>query len=152
MTIAFTRYGFSSEAEHVDKMVQQNRDYLQKSSAFGIESLLRDELAEAWAECQTGNWDGYDAEPVSQVALRNMYIFLEALPLGLCRPSVSADPHGHLTLEWYRNPTRVLSVAVSPDDLVHYSALLGASKTCGTETFFGEVPEIIINLVHRVYS
>jgi hypothetical protein len=144
--------GVSNAAQYIEDATRRDRRYLHKSSAVGIESVLRDELAEAWIECQEPGWDGYAALPVSPDALRNTYTFLEALPLGFRRPSIGADPHGNLSVEWYRSPTRVLSVGVSSDGLLHYAALLGANRTCGTETFFGDVPEIILNLVRRVYS
>ncbi len=144
--------GVSGVAQYIEDATRRDRRYLHKSSAFGIQSVLRDELAEAWEECHQPNWDGYDALPVSRDALRNMYTFLEAMPLGFPRPTIGADPHGHLSVEWYRSPRRVLSVSVSDDDLLHYAALLGSNSTCGTETYFGEVPESILNLVRRVYS
>jgi len=143
--------GVSDEARFVDDATRDNHRYLQKSSAFGVESVLRDELAEAWLECREPGWDGHEALPVSQDALRNMYAFLEALPLGFPHPSIGADPHGHLSAEWYRNPRRVLSVGVSPDEVLHYGALLGSSRTCGTETFYGEIPKTILDLVRRVF-
>ena len=152
MTEAVAMRGVSNEAQYVENETRHDRRHLHQSSAFGIEDLLRDELAEAWAECQQPNWDGHNALPVSRDALRNLYTFLEAMPLGFPRPTIGADPHGHLSVEWYRSPRRVLSVSVSDDDLLHYAALLGANNTCGTETYFGEVPETILDLVRRVYS
>ncbi|MFH1746389.1 MAG: hypothetical protein ABIG44_05020 [Planctomycetota bacterium] len=152
MNLAVISHGFSEAAQYIDDETQRDRRYLHKSSAFGIESVLRDALAEVWAECQQPNWDGHDALPVSQDALRNMYMFLEALPLGIRRPTIGADPNGQLSAEWHRNPRRVLSLSISSDGLMHYAALLGSNKTCGTETFFGETPEIILSLIRRVYS
>jgi hypothetical protein len=145
-------WGVSSAARYVEDATRRYRRYLHKSAAFGVESVLRDDLAEAWVECQQPNWDGYDALPVSRDALRNMYTFLEALPPGSARPTIGADPHGHLSVEWYRNPRRILSVAVTDDDLLHYAALLGSNSTHGTEVFYDDVPDTILNLVKRVYS
>jgi hypothetical protein len=97
-------------------------------------------------------WYGYNSLPVTQDALRNAYMFLETLPLGFPRPSIAADPHGHVSLEWYRDRQRLLSVGVSPDGFLHYAALIGPNKVCGTEAFFGEAPRTILELVRRVYS
>jgi hypothetical protein len=142
----------SVEAQFIDETTREDRSILQESSAFGIEQLLRHELAETWVECQQPDWDGYGALPVSQEAMLNMRDFLIVLPLGIHHPSIGADPCGHLSAEWYRSPRRVLSVTVSSDMLLHYAALLGPNKTCGTETFYDEVPDTILNLVRRVYS
>lgn len=152
MTQAVVLRGVSDAARYIEDATRHSRRYLHKSSAFGVESVLRDELAEAWAECRESDWDGHEALPVSQDALRNMYTFLEALPFGFPHPSIGADPHGHFSVEWYRSPRRVLSVAVSPDDVLHYAALLGSNRTSGTETFFGEIPDGILDLVRRVFS
>jgi len=152
MPQAVLNRGVSPEARFIEDATRRDRKHLDKSSAIGMERVLRGELTEVWNECQESNWDGYDALPVSRDALQNMRTFLEALPLGSQRPTIGADPSGNLSVEWYRNPRRVLSVSVSAEDLLHYAALLGSSKTCGTETFFDEVPKSILDLVRRVYS
>ncbi len=149
---AMTYCGFSDAARYIEKEEQRARRHLHGSAAFGIESVLREELADVWEECREPNWDGYDALPVSREALQNTSLFLESLPLGCRHPSIGADPHGHLSVEWYRSPRRVLSISVTADGLLHYAALLGPNETCGTETFFGEVPDTILALVRRVYS
>ncbi|MCH8250815.1 MAG: hypothetical protein IID36_00025 [Planctomycetes bacterium] len=152
MTSATLTSGVSDAAQFIADTTQRNREHMDKSLAVGFERILRGELTEVWEECKYANWDGYDALPVSEDAFRNMQSFLEALPLGFPRPTIGADPHGHLSVEWYRSLRRVLSVAVSDDELLHYAALLGSNKTCGTETFYDEVPESILSLVRRVYS
>ena len=152
MTTAVMERGVSEEAQYVAAETDSDRQHMNTSSAVGFERILRGELAEVWEECRQADWDGYDALPVSRDALRKMYTFLEALPLGSQRPTIGADPHGHLSVEWYRSLRRVLCVAVSDDDLLHYAALLGSNKTSGTETFYDEVPESILSLVRRVYS
>jgi len=38
---------------------------LQKSAAFGIENVIRGELADVWQECSQQNRDGYNALPVT---------------------------------------------------------------------------------------
>ncbi len=152
MSVAAGFCGVSGAARFIEESTRRQWRHLQKSSAVGIERVLRDDLAEVWAECQLPDWDGHGALPVSRTALRNMRDFLEALPLGFPHPTIAADPHGHLSVEWYRSPRRVLSVSVSDDDLLHYAALLGSSRTCGTETFYGEAPDTILGLIRRVYS
>ena len=65
-------------------------------------------------------------------------------------PSIGAEPDGQITVEWYRSPQRTLSVSISPDGELHYAALLGSAKTCGTEPFTGAVPNVVADLIHRV--
>ncbi len=152
MNSNLTTRGFSDAAAFVSRQATEGRKRLHESSAFGIESTLRDEFAAVWEECRDANWDGYNAQPVTQDVLRNAYVFLEALPFGFPRPSIGAEPDGDLTLEWHRSARRTLSVSVNPYGELHYSALFGPNRVYGTEAFFGDVPETILSLVRRVYT
>ena len=103
-----------------------------------------------WDDCQQPNWDGFNALPVEQDAYQAAYRLIESLPLGFPRPSVGAEPDGQITLEWYRSPSRTLSVSVDPDGLLHYAGLFGADKRYGTLTFFSAAPEELIQLVRKL--
>ena len=105
-----------------------------------------------WEECREPNWDGYDSLPVTWDTYNNAERFLLALPFGTPIPSIGAEPDGHITLEWHHSRRRTLSVSISPNDELHYAALLGPGRTCGTEPFFGEVPKAILDLIGRVYT
>lgn len=144
-----TTAGFSPEAEFVAKATRAGYRRLQSSNALGIEPSL-DELGTVWEECRLPNWDGYGAAPVSQDTLRNTYTLLESLPLGMPRPSIGAEPDGQLTLEWHRSSRRTLSVSVTPDGELHFAALLGPNRVYGTEVFFGDVPQRILELIRQV--
>ena len=152
MTNGLLTRGFSETAQFIEETRSEGRRHLQQSNAFGIEDTLRDELATVWEECRQPNWDGFQALPVIQDALRNAYRFLELLPLGFPAPSIGAEPDGHLTLEWHRGARRTLSVSVSPDGDLHYAALIGPNQVYGTETFVDEIPDTIIALIWRIYS
>ena len=148
-----TQYlGESQAAQFVRDQIAQHNRFLHKSAAIGIEKVIREELADVWEECREPNWDGYDALPVTWDTYNNAKRFLLALPFGIPTPSVGAEPDGHVTLEWHHSRRRTLSVSISPDDELHYAALLGPGKTCGTEPFFGEIPRIILDSIGRVYS
>jgi len=144
--------GFSSSAQYVETTARRGRRGLQESNVFGLEGLLREELATVWEECRAADWDDMGAIAVTQDTLRNAYCFLESLPIGFPAPSIGAEPDGHLTLEWHRTARRTLSVSVSPDDELHYAGLFGPSRVFGTEAFFGEAPDSILELVRRIYK
>ena len=147
MNDALLYRGVSDAARYVDKMAAEDRKSLHETSVFGIESMLREELASVWEECREPNWDGFGALAVTNDTLRNAYIFLENMPLGCPRPSIGAEPDGHLTLEWYRSPRRTLSVSITPDGQLHYAALFGPNRKYGTEAFFGDLPDTIRDLI-----
>lgn len=106
----------------------------------------------AFGECREANWDGYQAEPVSVETYQLAVQFLKALPLGASEPAIGAEPEGNLTMEWYRSPNGTLSVSISPESELHYAALIGSRKAYGTETFFGDVPGPVMNLINRIMS
>ncbi len=151
MTATQTR-GESSAAQFVQEQVARQNRFLQKSAALGIEHLIREELAEVWEECSQPDWDAYNALPVGWDSLVNAHRLLLALPLGMKLPSIGAIPSGHITLEWHHSRRRSLTVTVSPDGDLHYAALLGPGRTCGTEPFFDEAPQTILDLIARVYQ
>lgn len=141
--------GFSDAARFIAEAARETDEALRSSASLSKQPAY-DELAEVWEDCKTPNWDGYDALPVEQETFRNAYLFIESLPLGIPLPSLGAEPDGHLALEWYRNPRWTLSVSVGPAGTLYYAALFGSSDIRGSEPFFGDVPEIILNLIRRV--
>jgi hypothetical protein len=116
------------------------------------EDEVFEELAEIIADCAAPNWDGYGAASVLSDTAGQARCFIEALPIGMPMPTISAEPDGHITLEWHRSPRWTLSISVSPEGDLHYAALLGASKAYGSEPFFGDVPMPILGLISRVNS
>jgi hypothetical protein len=109
-----------------------------------------DELAEVWANCRTPGWDGYGALAVEPETHRQACRLLQALPAEAPPTSVGAEPDGHVTLEWYRDPRWLLSVSVSPTGMLHYAALFGAGDVRGAEPFADEVPELVLHLIRRM--
>lgn len=132
----------------IDRAAQKPRDTFRGSILGHQESL--EELHDVWEECQTPDWDGYDALAVEHDTYRRAYALIESLPLGFPRPTIGAEPDGQLTLEWRKTSTRLLSVSVDPDGLLHYAGMFGASKRYGTLAFFYTAPQELIQLVQRL--
>ena len=76
---------------------------------------------------------------------------IESLPLGFPSPSLSAQPDGQLTLEWYRSPTRNFSISVDPDRLIHYAGLFGFEEHYGNMPLTADLPDKILRLATEVY-
>lgn len=143
--------GTSSESIFVAKQYALEYQRLQESYTLGqFAKGLRNEVLRVCEECTTSGWDGYGAEPVKLQAGEYALSFLALLPVGTPAPSVSADPDGDITLEWYESPRQTLSVSVSPDGLLHYAALIGASKHHGSVPFYGNMPHTIPDLIYQV--
>lgn len=85
---------------------------------------------------------------VRESASRLMKLLLSEFP----PPNVSAEPDGHINLEWYRNPRRVISVSVGPSDRLHWAALIGSESPRGSVRFIDRVPESILRYISRVFQ
>ena len=109
-----------------------------------------EELLKTFEECREPNWDGYGAQSVREETYHLAHQFLAALSLRTPVPSIGAEPDGHITAEWHRSPQRTLSVSISSDGDLHYAALLGAERICGTETFRARMPQVLSDLIARI--
>lgn len=132
-------------ADLIDEATRKPREAYRYSILGHAEAF--DELAEVYEECRQPGWDGYGALPVENETLRGAYTLIESLPLGFPRPSISAEPDGQLTFEWYKSPARTLSVSVDPDGFLHYAGLYGASKRYGTLDYSLSAPPELLQLV-----
>ncbi len=140
----------SDAGRQVDDQVEKINRRLQCSFAIGTVSQVRGELADVFMECMEADWDGHNAMPVTFDAYQLAERFLLSLPLGIHRPSIGAEPDGHLTLEWYGGVRRTLSVSIDPSGFVHYAALVGPEREYGTKVFADSVPQVILDLIERV--
>ena len=131
--------------EIMDRAALQPRDLLRNSVLGHQESL--EELAEVWDECRAPNWDGYGALAIEQDTFSKAYMLIDSLPFAFPRPEIGAEPDGQLTLEWRKSPTRVLSVSVDPDGLLHFAGIFGADKQYGTLALYSSAPKKLLQLV-----
>lgn len=142
--------GFSEAAEIVEQASRRQSHHFNESVTYSKQSAY-DELWDVWQECREPNWDGYDALPVDRETLNVAYRLIETLPWGCPLPSsVGAEPDGHLALEWHHNPRWTLSVSVSPEETLHYAALLGTEDPHGSCPFFGDISKSLLSLIRRV--
>jgi hypothetical protein len=152
MTVLPVERGVSDAARYIDRTTRDWQRYLRNSKVLGDADAVQDELAAVYQECRVRDWDGFDAMPVEQDTLQNASVLLESLPLGIPSPSIGAEPDGHLTLEWHRSANRTLSVSVDAQGDLHYAALVGPNRRFGKEAFFGETPNVILELIQLVYA
>lgn len=146
-------HGKSELADFVSRQSEDGRRSLRDSFYFGFDVReVSNELFAVAEECKSANWDGQGALPVSEESYRAAFRFLEALPLGVTAPSVGIEPDGEMTLEWYHSPRKTLSISFSKNGELHYAALIGVSKSYGTEPFFGDIPKTIMDLITRVMA
>lgn len=141
----------SKTADYIAQQSKDERRPLQAAYSLGLGMMDGfNELYKTAKECSVANWDGYGAVPVASETFTQAKNFLEALPLGTIVPTIGAEPDGHITLEWYNSVRRTLSISISPEGELHYAALLGHKKRYGTEPFWGDVPDVIMDIIRQV--
>ena len=143
--------GASEESAYVSKECYAERENLERTESLGRnKQAAYQDLCEVADECREPKWAGHASAPVLEETYRHAYSFLEALPSSMVMPEAGAEPDGHLTLEWYKKPRHVLSLSISPDSQLYYASMRGNKKQNGAMPFFGDVPEEILALIHKL--
>ena len=109
-------------------------------------------LWNAIAECSEDDWDGYGARRVDSKSYENSLRFLDMLPGTIPAPEVAVEPDGMVAFEWHEEPMWVFSVSFETNGELVYADLFGNSKTHGTENFGEELPQIILENIHKINS
>jgi hypothetical protein len=112
--------------------------------------LLADLLCAA-AETASDEWQAQGGAAARFETFGQALAFLMTLPLNLPRPEIMAEQNGDITFEWYAGPRRVLSAILGPRPALAYAALIDASTARGTEPFLGRFPQILSDLLTRIY-
>ena len=148
-----TTQAASKEAGLVCEAIRETRGQFQKTETFGfVPRNVLEDLEKIRSTCSEEGWDGFDATPISDSVIQQAKAFLSTMPLDMHPIDVSPEPDGHISFEWYRATTRVLSVSVSPSGDMHYAAIIGPAKSYGTEPFTGVFPCQISGLIDRIFA
>lgn len=115
-------------------------------------AALLAEIDELYDRCSEPGWDGYGALAISEDTYEEARQFVHLLPSVCPTPSVTPEPSGHITFEWYRSPRRVLVVSLDGTRTLVYAGLYGVRKRSGTEPYEASLPAIIIDSLSRLYA
>jgi hypothetical protein len=141
-----------SEAAKLLEQTQRGIDSRCRYAVTLSRQQALDAVWEVWQATEEG-WSTAEGEMAISQEVRDTAIrFVEALPLAFPQPSISAEPDGHINLEWYRNPRRVISVSVAPSDRLHWAALIGSESPRGSARFIDRIPESILRYIARVFQ
>ena len=119
-------------------------------------TLSRNEAMEAVFDAWQSNDEAWklsaDEVAVSEEVKDTAILFIQNLPLGFPQPEVSAEPDGHINLEWYRNPRRVISVSIAPNNRLHWASLIGTESPRGAVRYVDRIPSMILDQIARVFE
>ena len=115
-----------------------------------MNSELTRRIEEIAHECSVPGWDGYGANAVTSAAVVDALSLAEAIDSSVLVPEVGAEPDGAMTFEWHRSARLTLSVSVQGSGVLHYAALMGTERICGTEAFRARLPAVLSDLIMRI--
>lgn len=145
-----TALAASEDGQLVEESFEEVRRRFHDLDASGVEQFVTTELAATRREASGPGWDGHNGEPVSGRAIELAELFVRRLPLGFPLPTSGAEPDGHVTLEWYRGASRMISVSVDPTGWLHFACIKDVSRTDGMYPFVDEVPAELLDLIEKV--
>ena len=112
-------------------------------------------LYDLYLECNCRNWDGYDADPVTEENINIAKdLAMAVIEAGLPMPEFGADPDGEVMLDWYgpNRPNRsVISMSIGPSGQIAWaSALPDGSRVRGSTTFKGKLDDTIKQAIQDI--
>lgn len=108
-------------------------------------------LYELAAECAEVDWDGCDAEAVSQSAVEHSAHFIRRLPEELPLPEISVEPDGEIAFDWSPTPAQTFSVSIGATDRMPCAWVNGTEH--GHAVAYsnnGEIPSRILQEIQRI--
>lgn len=141
--------GFSEAAETLERVWGDEAKRSDETVTFSRRPLY-DQLIDVYLQCSQPRWEGEDSERVNRETLMIAKQFVESLPTAYRTPTISGEPDGHISLEWYVHPRRILTVSINPNGILHWAALIGAEDPRGSCPFYGEMPRTLLYWIGRV--
>jgi hypothetical protein len=141
----------SEPAERIVEMREDIRRHLLGSFVIsGATEQALAELEDVCDEASRAGWDGYDAQPLNQVACGFAELFLSALPTTAPRPEVSASTDGEVALDWQFGERKALTVSIGSNGRCTFAWILGQNKNRGTAWFEDEIPASIVFALNQL--
>jgi len=142
-------YASGLEAQSLNEQIRDvERSFAGAESLHG--QVVR-EFEDLFLDCREANWDGYDAEPVSNEAFVRADNFLRECLKSFPPPSPSVIPSGSLTFEWVVSHNRRFMVSVGKGDKISYAGLSGSDTLHGTAVFISKLPSEVNGYLRNLY-
>lgn len=129
------------ESRVLKNLLSGVRKHLEKITSFSKDSL-KNSLLEIRKECDSPNWDGYNAEPINKAALQEAGHLIDSLPYTTVLPDVIPTPSGGVAFEWHHQRNALL-LTVSGNNKINYAAKLTGEPIHGNAKFLETIPDQI---------
>lgn len=149
--MAATCFGTSEAARLIEQTRSEILDRCNHSVTLSRQDTI-EAIFEAWQTADGSGKLNADEVAVSEDVTDAAVRFIRNLPLGFPQPEVTAEPDGHINLEWYRSPRRVVSVSIAPNNRLHWAALIGTESPRGAVRYIERIPTTILDQIARVFE
>ncbi len=141
--------GLSKTAQLLERTQGSILERYRQAVTVSRQELL-DSLFETWRSANETWKVGEDEQIIEEDVMETALRLIQSLPLGTPLPSVTGEPDGHINLEWYRSPRRLLTISVAPYGRLHWAALIGTEDPRGSCQFVNRVPKTLLYYISRI--
>lgn len=151
-----SRTGLSPENARSNQHLEDIYEEQKVSISFIHKILLAaklKELNEIYRECSSPNWDGYNANPISEDTLYQAIGIIELLSndyLNLSIPDIAPEPDGDIAFEWEDNDGYTFGFSVNENKTINYAGIFGPNTVHGNEIFIDTLPPAIVYNLNRL--
>ncbi len=139
--------GFGETSNKLDEMFEDFFEHRDQSLFLGWRRELKNSVAEVTQEASEHGWDGYDAEPVTDLAYLTARRFIDLLAESALLPDVVPAPDGEIAFEWDHSSNCFFTVTTNQGLLV-YAGIFGHDrKQYGQEPLGVELPQTIAKIL-----
>jgi len=124
---SLTLTGSNSEiGDFVGETLDSFQDHIESCGSFCVsKSQALEELVALYEEASENNWDGEESLKVDYEAFEKAFLLLESMPETWEKPEIDAEPDGEISIEWYVEPYRRISVSMGKENRIAYAWLKG---------------------------
>lgn len=102
-------------------------------------------------DCATDGWDGDDAIPITELAVKAAEHFIDLLPENILLPTIVPENTGEFLFNWDLGMDMTFNVIVSGAYVI-YAGIFGEEKPYGEARIYTEMPDLIRNILSKYFE
>jgi len=142
----------SEDARALRGLIDEASEFSESITIGEPKRATQEALDAAYATAQVEDWDGEGSATVEPSTYIYASQFLRLLPGTIPVPKIAVDTDGEILFEWDCGRRRVFSVSVGRDGTLTFAALIGHTKTHGTEHLREALPLVISDCFERLVA
>ena len=148
----WTDHALSEEARALGKLTGDASEFAGSITIGEPKRTAQEALDAAYMTAQVEDWDGEGSTAVEPNTYAYASQFLRLLPGTIPIPEIVADRDGEILFEWDLGRRQIFSVSVGRDGTLTFAALIGYTKTHGTDHLREALPLVISDCFSRLLA